>query len=282
MAITHFQRTVWSAKIQTALETTTGLKNHSDYEFEGEIKFAKEVKILGVQRPTISTYVPGTALTREAGTDKSQLLKIDQYRYFNFEVEDIDQAQSQKGLLATLTAEAGKGLAEEADKYIATVVKKAVDDSEVGATATAVSMTKTNAISTLEDALTVLYGKNVKTNEELYYEVTPKVFSLMRQSMTELATTNVEMIKKGAVGKYGNALICIDNNLPKFTTGSGQTATTSTGCILRTKKAVAYAGQIESTEAYRPEDAFSDAVKGLFVFGAKVVRPEQIYVVKVA
>lgn len=275
MAITHFQRTVWSAKIQTALETTTGLKNHSDYEFEGEIKGAKEVKILGVQRPTISTYVPGTKLTREQGTDKSQILKIDQFRYFNFDVEDIDQAQSQKGLLATLTAEAGKGLAEEADKYIAKVVKDAVDAGEVQASASAVSVTKTNAIATLEEALTVLYANNVKTNEELYYEVTPKVFSLMRQGMTELATTNVEMIKKGAVGKYGNALICIDNNLPEF---DGK----SKGMFLRTKKAVAYAGQIESTEAYRPEDSFSDAVKGLFVFGAKVVRPEQIYVVKVA
>ena len=275
MAITHFQRPVWSAKIQTALGTTTGLKNHSDYEFVGEIKGAKEVKILGVQRPTISTYVPGTKLTREQGTDNSQLLKIDQYRYFNFDVEDIDQAQSQKGLLATLTAEAGKGLAEEADKYIAKVVKDAVDAGEVQASASAVSVTKTNAIATLEEALTVLYANNVKTNEELYYEVTPKVFSLMRQSMTELATTNVEMIKKGAVGKYGNALICIDNNLPEFDDKSK-------GMFLRTKKAVAYAGQIESTEAYRPEDSFSDAVKGLFVFGAKVVRPEQIYVVKVA
>ncbi len=275
MAITHFQRTVWSAKIQTALETTTGLKNHSDYEFEGEIKGAKEVKILGVQRPTISTYVPGTKLTREQGTDNSQLLKIDQYRYFNFDVEDIDQAQSQKGLLATLTAEAGKGLAEEADKYIAKVVKDAVDAGEVQASASAVSVTKTNSIATLEEALTVLYANNVKTNEELYYEVTPKVFSLMRQSMTELATTNVEMIKKGAVGKYGNTLICIDNNLPEFDDKSK-------GMFLRTKKAVAYAGQIDSTEAYRPEDSFSDAVKGLFVFGAKVVRPEQIYVVKVA
>jgi len=48
MAITNFQRTVWSKKIQTALETVTGLKNHSDYQFEGEIKYAKEVKILGV------------------------------------------------------------------------------------------------------------------------------------------------------------------------------------------------------------------------------------------
>ena len=74
MAITHFQRTVWSAKIQTALETTTGLKNHSDYEFEGEIKGAKEVKILGIVRPTIKTYVPGTDIEREAGTDSSQFI----------------------------------------------------------------------------------------------------------------------------------------------------------------------------------------------------------------
>ena len=55
MAITHFQRTVWSAKIQTALETITGLKNHSDYEFEGEIKGSKEVKILGAPDFPLST-----------------------------------------------------------------------------------------------------------------------------------------------------------------------------------------------------------------------------------
>ena len=69
MAITNFQRTVWSAKIQRALETITGLKNHSDYQFEGDIKYAKEVKILGIVRPTIKTYVPGTEIDIEVPTD---------------------------------------------------------------------------------------------------------------------------------------------------------------------------------------------------------------------
>ena len=81
----------------------------------------KELKILGVNRPTIRTYVPGTDLARDAGTDSSQLLSIDQYRYFNFEVEDIDQAQSVPGLISNLSSEATKGLAEEADAYIATL-----------------------------------------------------------------------------------------------------------------------------------------------------------------
>lgn len=274
MAITHFQRTVWSKKIQTALETITGLKNHSDYEFEGEIQYAKEVKILGVVRPTIKTYVPGTPIELETPTDSSQMLKIDQLRYFNFAVEDVDKAQSQPGLMDKLTSEAGKGLAEEADKYIAKIVKEGVEDETISSTEA--SITKTNAISTLEDALAVLYTNNVKTTEELHFEVTPKVFTLLRQSLTELFTENVEMSKKGYVGRYGNALISVENNLPETTDGAKKIL------ILRTKKAVAYVGQIDKTEAYRPQDAFQDAIKALFVFGAKVVRPKEIYCIKCA
>lgn len=272
MAITHFQRTVWSKKIQTALDTITGLKNHSDYEFEGEIQYAKEVKILGVVRPTIRTYVPGTPITLEVPTDSSQMLQINQLRYFNFAVEDVDKAQSQPGLMDKLTSEAGKGLAEEADKYIASIVKAGVEGNTI-ASADA-TITKANAISTLEDALAVLYGNNVKTTEELHFEVTPKVFTLLRQSLTELFTENVEMSKKGYVGRYGNALISVENNLPETTTGNKKIL------ILRTKKAIAYVGQIDKTEAYRPENAFQDAIKALYVFGAKVVRPEEIYCIK--
>lgn len=274
MAITNFQRTVWSKKIQTALETVTGLKNHSDYEFEGEIQYAKEVKILGVVRPTIKTYVPGTKIELEVPTDSSQLLKIDQMKYFNIAVEDVDKAQSQPGLMEKLTSEAGKGLAEEADKYIAKIVKEGVESGKIASSEA--TITKTNAISTLEDALAVLYTNNVKTTEELHFEVTPKVFTLLRQSLTELFTENVEMSKKGYVGKYGNALISVENNLPETTDGAKKIL------ILRTKKAVAYVGQIDKTEAYRPQDAFQDAVKALFVFGAKVVRPKEIYCIKCA
>ena len=42
----------------------------------------------------------------------------------------------------------------------------------------------------------------------------------------------------------------------------------------------AHAGQINETEAYRPEGLFKDAVKGLDTYGAKVVRPKELYVVK--
>ena len=50
--------------------------------------------------------------------------------------------------------------------------------------------------------------------------------------------------------------------------------------MIRTKKAIAFAGQINETEAYRPEQLFKDDVKGLDTYGAKVVRPKELYVVK--
>jgi len=42
--------------------------------------------------------------------------------------------------------------------------------------------------------------------------------------------------------------------------------------------ALTFAEQINKTEAYRPESSFSDAIKGLHLYGAKVVRPEALAV----
>ena len=52
--------------------------------------------------------------------------------------------------------------------------------------------------------------------------------------------------------------------------------------ILRTSKAIAFVEQINKVEAYRPQDAFSDAIKGLYTFGALITRPDEIYVIKTA
>lgn len=266
MAITNFQRTVWSTKIQTVLETVSGLKNNCDYQFEGEVKLAKEVKILGVTRPTIRTYIPGTPLNREGGTDSSQLLKIDQYKYFDIEVEDIDKAQSVKGLMDTLVSEAGKGLAEEADKYIASLTATITNASA------SYEIAGSTIVAEIEKGFKSLYENNCKVNDTFYLEVTPSFFTALRPALTELYTNNVDMLKKGVVGKLNNANVVISNLLHNDETDDY--------CILRTSKAIAYAGQIDKVEAYRPHDAFSDAVKGLYVFGAKLVRPEQIYIIK--
>jgi hypothetical protein len=270
--VTHFQQTIWSASILRSLDTITSLRNHCNFQYEKDSKNAKEVKILSVNRPTIRKYVPGTALERESATDSSQMLKLDQYHYFNFEVEDIVKAQSVPGLMEALTDEAGKGLALEGDRYVAQVIKDAADAGDISVSASVITLSNSNAMASVEEGFATLYEHNCKVNDTFYLEVAPRVFTTYRQQLTELSTNNPEILKKGAVGKINNAYVCIENCLAE--------AEGAYYNILRTDKAVAFAEQIEKVEHYRPEDAFTSAVKGLYVFGAKVVRPEEIYVMK--
>jgi hypothetical protein len=242
--------------------------------YEKDSEHAKEIKILAVNRPTIRKYNPGTALVRESAADSSQILKLDQYYYFNFEVEDIVKAQSQSGLMEALTDEAAKGLTEEGDKYVASLIKEAADaeDSEVSSNAAAVALSTAKVKAAVEAGFAALYKNNCKINDTYYLELAPDVFVTYRQELTELSTNNPEIIKKGAVGKVNNAYVCIENLLP--------TEGNVTYNVLRTNKAIAFVEQIEKVEHYRPQDAFTDAVKGLYVYGAKIVRPKEIYVLK--
>ena len=282
--ITNFQQTIWSKSILRSLNKITSLRNHCNYQYEKDSKNAKEVKILSVNRPTIRTYVPGTAITRESATDSSQLLQLNQYRYFNFEVEDIFKTQSVPSLMEALTDEAGKGLAEEGDKYVAGVVKADVEATKptVSMSASVISLTTSNAMASVEDGFATLYANDCKVSDMFYLELAPKVFTTYRQSLTELSTNNPEILKKGAVGKINNAYVCIENLLPTGKASGSSTADDVYYNILRTDKAIAFAEQIDKVEHYRPEDAFTDAVKGLYVFGAKIVRPKEIYVMKTA
>lgn len=284
MSITNFQQTVWSKKLNSALETITSLRKHCNFMYEKESKNAKEVKILNVVRPTIKTYVPGTPITRETATDGSITLKLNQYHYFNFEVDDVDKAQSTPGLMDELSTEASRGLSEEGDKYVASLVKTGVEDTEdpLAQSSSVITLTKANAVGSVEDGFTYLYSKNCKVNDVYYLEVAPKPFSTYRQALTELSTNNPEILKKGAVGKINNAYVCVENLLPTGKSSSTATKDDVVYNILRTDKAIAFAEQINKVEAYRPQDAFSDAIKGLYVFGAVITRRNEIYVIKTA
>lgn len=272
MAVANFKQTVWAKKIQTQLDTITSLKNHCDFEYEGEIKYAERVKILGVVRPTVRTYVPGTDLIRESGKDNSQFMDIDQFRYYDFDVDDVEKVQSKPGKIEKLTEEGNKALSEEADKYVASLVAKEKANLS-SASSTDISGVTDGGISLIEGGFKTLYKNNCKVTDNYFLEIDPEWYTILRPEIITLDTDNSDLIKKGFVGKYGNALISIENLLATWNDGTRDCIL----CMLRTSKAIAFAGQLEKVEAFRPQNGFSDAVKALYVFGAKIVRPEQIY-----
>ena len=82
---------------------------------------------------------------------------------------------------------------------------------------------------------------------------------------------NKAVLEGGEVGKAAGFTVYVSNNVPN-------TAKTKYKIIGGTDEAGSYAEQILSTEAYRPEKRFSDAVKGLHVYGAKVFQSKCIAV----
>ena len=82
---------------------------------------------------------------------------------------------------------------------------------------------------------------------------------------------NKAILEGGEVGKGAGFTVYVSNNVPN-------TTKTKYKIIAGTEEAGSYAEQILKTEAYRPEKRFSDAVKGLHVYGAKIFQSKCIAV----
>ena len=208
-------QTIWHQGYERALRTITSLRNHSDFKYERDTKNARKVIILNADRPLIRKYTPGVAIKRDAASVTKQEFELDQMYYFNVGIDHVYKAQSVPGALEAICEEGAIALTEEGDKYVAKMVNDGVDAGSVEVI-DATSVTKNNAIEKVEDGFAKLYRNNVKQKTELYLETDPGFFTKIRQNLTELYTNNVEMAKKGFLGKYGNALISIENLLPKL------------------------------------------------------------------
>ncbi len=269
MAVTNFIQTIWSKKIQDDLELKCKLVDNCLRDYEGDVKQAQSVKILGVGDPTIGTYNSGQDITIEEMTDKGQILTIDQANYFAFYVDDINKAQSVPGLMERYQAKAVHGLAIKRDSYIASLIKNGTNVT------TATDLEEKAVKAAIDNAIVALRERNF--DEEGVIEITPAVYNVFKNYLITLSTNNPEYIKKGIVGVYDDFQVIMSNNLAKDTTGTSKYAY----CDVRGKKAIAFAGQINEVEALRAEKRFKDIARGLDTFGAKIIDNARIQVVKI-
>ena len=268
MGYANFKQTFWSKHIQHELEKKAILAEFTNREFTGEAKFGNSVKILGVGRPTIGDYTGASIGDPEEVADSSVMLTIDKRKFFNFAVDDVDKAQSTPGLMESLMEEATLAMALTIDSAIAAQAVNA------GAFSTSAQINTAALAKTAVDAgILALRENDVQISDDVVMEIPPFMYQLLKDKYIELDTANSEMMKKGIMGYYDNVRVRVSNNL--YNDGTDYYA------MIRTKKAIAYVNQIDSTEPYRPQGGFKDAIKGLNVFGSKVTRPKELYCIKV-
>lgn len=276
MSVTNFIPTIWSARLLRHLDKRHVYLNLLNRDYEGEIKnFGDTVKVNQIGNVTIKDYTKGKDI--EAPEDLSgeqQELKIDQAKYFNFAVEDVDNAQTNPKLMDKAMERAAYGMNDVVDAFAANLLAINVHaDNTIGSDTTPKVPTKDTAYDFLVDLGVKLTEANVPTVGR--WVVVPAWYHgllLKDERFVGNGTDyNKAILEGGEVGKAAGFTVYVSNNVPN-------TDKTKYKIIGGTDEAGSYAEQILSTEAYRPEKRFSDAVKGLHVYGAKVFQSKCIAV----
>ena len=272
MAYTNFIPSVWAETINRELERQCVFAADCNRQYEGAIsKKGDSVHILGVGKPTIKSMeranASGEIDAAEEIEDTSLTLNINQIRYFNYKVGDIDKAQAVGGLMDALSKETSEGLANEMDRYIANM---ALDQTVEKLTSEDTLITSANVLSTLDDAIEKLQENDVNFSGGVVITVSPRFYKLFKQAYIGKDTDNSAMLENGKVAMYGNVTVKLSNNVAKSNSGA------TDNIMIRTKRAIAFVNPLTHTEAYRPEKSFADAVKGYALFDGKVVRPKEI------
>ena len=270
MAITNFIPTVWSENLYKQLDTKYVAVANCNREWEGEIRQKGDrVKILGVGPVTIQDYTKNTDLSApETLNDNVRELVIDHAKAFNFQIDDVDRAQTTPKLMDEALRVAASALANEADKTVYELYKDIPEENRIFLN----YVTEKNIIDAIMDGVFMLQEKG--STDEIVLEVSPMIASILFKAKLEASTSNNgEILEKGCVGSIAGCKVYVSKNIVVIDEDG---LLQMHKCFMRTKRAIAFAEQLSEVEAYRPELRFADAVKGLMLYGAKIVYEDEI------
>lgn len=276
MSVSSFIPEIWSASMLQALDAKYIAVANCNRDYEGDIKERGNiVHICGISPISISDYTKNTDISAPATlTDYVKELEITQAKYFNFQLDDVDYVQSRPEMLKTAVHNAAQALATAADTYVYTLMTK-------GASKT-LSCTPTGAsdlINLIIDARTQLFTRNVTDANDISIEVSPQVAAQILKEKASLCTDNTDALEGGYIGSIAGCKIYVSNQIVTVDDDTAKTRTYR--CFARTRRAVTFAEQLSEVEAYRPESRFADAIKGLHLYGAKVIYPNELVELKI-
>ncbi|MGW3724829.1 P22 phage major capsid protein family protein [Streptomyces sp. NPDC000851] len=283
MAVDTFIPEVWAADLFVALRGATvfGQSGIINRDYEGEIAQSGDTVHIGsLARPTIATYVKNTtAINPQTLTTTDQTLIIDQSKYFAFEVDDVDKRQARDGgqLLNKAADDAAFGLADTADLFLAGLMT-----TGAGNVLTAGDAATADAAYKIILALKLKLDKAKVPTAGRFVIVSPEFYALLLQDNRFIDASSYgdsNAIRNGEVGRVLGFQVLVSLNLPAGTAGTPPEV--SNFVVAGHAMATTFAEQINKVEAYRPEGSFGDAIKGLHLYGAKVVRPEALAVMDV-
>lgn len=270
MAVSNFIPEIWSPLILENFKETEVIAQTVNREYEGEAPKGNVVHITSFETPTIIDYAVGTNGARTADpeylTDSGQALPIDNERAFAFFVDDIDRRQ-QAGSVAPVTRDASAGMVEEYEAHLASLLLS--DGTNVdGGTATTVDTAEAAFNKAMQIRTVLSAGKVPAGNRTLL--VNPEFSQMLLGADSKLTDADTS----GSTRGLREATI---GRLLGFTVAETAMLSPGQACAVGYhRSAVGHVMQLSELEGLRATDRFADILRGLVVYGSKVLRPSAI------
>jgi len=281
----NFIPEIWSGKLIENFYDATVLAAISNTDYEGEIRnMGDTVNIRTTPEITIQTYVKGQTLSVE-NPDKAKLqLIIDKGEYFACVEDDVDQVQTDMNLMDMWSKDASERMKIKIDQRVLTDLLPDVSSNNKGQTAGAISgnidlgvagtpeaLTTANVIGKIVDMGTVLDEANCPEGDR-FLVIPAKMAGLIKQSDLKDASITGDgssPLRNGRLGMIDRFTVYVSHNLKK--TAGGEFSV-----IGGHKMGFTFASQMTNMETIRSETTFGNIIRGLQVYGYKVVKPEAL------
>lgn len=264
------------AKLLEDREKAAIAVKHCNRSFEGDITSKGDrVKILTPGEVSLFDYTRNKDMNDpEIIDDAAQYLDITESKAFQYYLDDIDKKQMDKASAfekSTMRNAAYK-ISDYADQFVYGKYVDMVQD-----TTFANSFTSANCLALLAAADKAMRLANVPESETKYLEISPDVYAKFVLAKIIKDTDNSDVLKTGLVKTMWGLDIYVSNNIVT----DGTTVGSTSYCIVRTKRAIAYAEQINQSESIRHPKRFGDIHRGLFLCGAKLIVPKEAICFKI-
>ena len=285
MAFESWKPEVIAADVQHQLEKSLvyGQPGVINRNYEGDVQFAKSVRIVGVGSVTVKDYTQNSDMDDpDTVLDTSLEMTIDYDKYFNFKISNKDQAQTRIDIIAENNKEAAYAIRDAIDSVIASLYTDASASNLIGTDAAPKTPNLTqgdasNIYNLIEDCGVALSESKVPL-EGRWMIVPPRFAGLIRKDL-KLTAAAPQIVQpgmlNGSITRLGGFSIMESHNVPN-------TAGAKYKIMFGTSKAMTFASQVNDVRIMDMEKQFAKKVDGEYVFGCKVVRPECLGVMTVS
>lgn len=268
MALQNFIKTVWSANILEALRKAHVFASVANTEFQGQLQnLGDRVKMMQIGGITINPYSKDANITIQDLDDAALELIADQPHYFAFKANDIEAIQAKTKVLSQAASNAAYGFRDKVDEYFAGL------HASAGLHSYSTGTTPWDVTSlTIEDVLLSIKEQIARWPQDGRFIICPEWFhNKLILAGLSIKTDNDALFQNGLVSRAMGFDFLLSENV----SATSQTTWDHTKIMVGVRgQSLSFADAISKIEAFRPENRFEDAVKGLYIFGGKIVRPD--------